>query len=145
MRSPPSKGLPRTNAAPAATLTAKPSNVRVFGERGIKRASGVTRSLALFFKSSNISIPSFYLVILSFIWLLMLSLLLHLWILFLSFPGRYLDSRVLSLIKISFYIFKGLLFGRLFCQIVCRDGILQKEVLRIVIRIKSHEFKMIWS
>jgi hypothetical protein len=34
---------------------------------------------------------------------------------------------------------------------VCRDGILQmdgilqKEALRVVIRIKSHEFKMIWS
>jgi hypothetical protein len=63
IRSPPSKGLPRANAAPAATLTAKPSRVRVFGERGIERANGITSFLALFFKSSNILIPSFYLAI----------------------------------------------------------------------------------
>ncbi|WP_229390828.1 hypothetical protein [Methanosarcina sp. DH2] len=63
IRSPPSKGFPRANAAPAATLTAKPSRVRVFGESGIVRARGITISLALFFKSSNISIPSFYLAI----------------------------------------------------------------------------------
>jgi hypothetical protein len=35
----------------------------VFGDRGIKRAMGIISFLALFFKSSNISIPSFYLAI----------------------------------------------------------------------------------
>jgi hypothetical protein len=59
IRKPPSKGLPRAKAAPAATLTRKPSSVRVFGERGIKRAIGVISLRVLFFRSSKISIPAF--------------------------------------------------------------------------------------
>lgn len=58
IRRPPSKGLPRAKAAPANRLTTKPSNVRVFGDRGIKRAIGVISLLTLFLSSSNISIPS---------------------------------------------------------------------------------------
>jgi hypothetical protein len=63
IRSPPSKGFPRAKVAPAATLIAKPSKVSVLGDRGINRAIGIISFLTLFFKSSNISIPSFYLAI----------------------------------------------------------------------------------
>jgi len=66
----------------------------VFGERGIERANGITSFLALFFRSSNISIPSFYLDI----------------------NSAYLDISLIFFLKISSF----------------RDGIIQKDVLRIV-------------
>lgn len=57
IRSPPAKGFPSENAAPAATLTTKPSNVRVFGDKGIRRAIGIISFLALFLSSLKIFNP----------------------------------------------------------------------------------------
>jgi hypothetical protein len=54
IKSPPAKGLPSANVAPAAALTANPSKVRVFGDKGIRRAIGIISFLALFLRSSNI-------------------------------------------------------------------------------------------
>jgi hypothetical protein len=75
MRSPPSKSFPRAKAMPAAMLTNKPSKVSVFGDRGINRAMGIISFLTLFFKSSNISIPSCYLLFILYGYILALSFL----------------------------------------------------------------------
>jgi len=57
IRNPPAKGFPSENAAPAAILTTKPSNVRVFGDKGIRRAIGIISFLALFLSSLKIFNP----------------------------------------------------------------------------------------
>jgi len=66
IRSPPAKGLPSAKAAPAAALTTNPSKVRVFGDKGIRRAIGIISFLVLFLSSLKILIPSFY-------WLLIIT------------------------------------------------------------------------
>lgn len=87
----------------------------MFGERGIERANGITSFLVLFFSSSNISIPSFYLFI-PFICLFLLSdySFLSGYSFYLTINSAYLDISLIFFLNISGF----------------RDGILQKEVLR---------------
>lgn len=59
IRSPPSMEFPRAKANPAAMLTTKPIKVKLFGERGMLRASGVIRFLILFLSSLKILSPPF--------------------------------------------------------------------------------------
>jgi hypothetical protein len=87
----------------------------VFGDRGIKRAIGITSFLALFFNSSNISIPSFY-----------LAMITHPWILVLCFFGRFQFSDIATnKVPIENLYEPG---GNFSVLIVCMDVITQKEI-----------------